>query len=377
LEHHERKGHTVPSRPHQITSTTCLPASAGSELPLHGYNAPAITGTPRPWRHVRPKLGRRALGLGCAAVAVGAVLPAQAVQAAPTPASAPVVNTSANWSFTTVDNPADLTFNQLLGINDFGVIAGYYGSGSPAATHPNKGYRLMPYTNMAYVTENYPASQQTQVTAINDWGNTVGFYANTAGANYGFIDEDGVLTSVSNPETTSSPAVNQLLGLNNNGIAVGFYNDSKGNAHAYEWNRKTGHFTAIDPFGSSSATATTINDHATVAGFYAEANGNTAGFIMNGKTWQTVEFPGSTNTQIFGINNSGTVVGMYAGAHKSTHGFIYRNATYRTIDDPNGVGNTVVNGLNNQGAIVGFYTDAKGNTDGFVANVKVAGVPTA
>jgi hypothetical protein len=354
-----------------------LPASAGPDLTADGYSAPAITSTPRPSLHVRPRLGRRALGLGCAAVAVGAVLPAQAVQAAPTPASAPVANTSANWSFTTVDNPADLTFNQLLGINDFGVIAGYYGSGAPAATHPNKGYRLMPYTGMAYVKENYPASQQTQVTAINDWGNTVGFYANQAGTNHGFLDEDGVLTSASDPNTTSNPPVNQLLGLNNNGIAVGFYNDAKGNAHAYEWNRKTGRFTAIDPFGSSSATATGINDHGTVAGFYAEANGNTAGFIMTGKSSHTVEFPGSTNTQIFGLNNSGTVVGMYVGAHKSTHGFIYSNATYRTIDDPNGIGNTVVNGLNNEGAIVGFYTDAKGNTDGFVANVKVAGVPTA
>ncbi len=45
------------------------------------------------------------------------------------------------YSFRTVDNNADLTFNQLLGINDAGVIAGYFGSG--AQGHPNMGYLLV------------------------------------------------------------------------------------------------------------------------------------------------------------------------------------------------------------------------------------------
>jgi probable HAF family extracellular repeat protein len=308
----------------------------------------------------------------------GAVLPAQVAVAAPVQSAGltAAINASANYSFTALDNPADLTFNQPLGINDFGVIAGYFGSGTPAATHPNKGYRVAPYSGASFTNENYPGSQQTQVTAINDWGNTVGFYANAAGANFGFLDEDGVITSVSDPYTTSKSAVNQLLGFNNDGVAVGFYNDAKGNPHAYKWDRKTRAFTAIDPFGSPSATATGINDHGTVAGFYAEANGNTAGFILKGTNDTSIEFPGSTVTQIFGINNQGTVVGMYTDDHKQTHGFTYSAGAYKTIDDPNGIGSTVVNGLNNLGTVVGFYTDAKGNTDGFVANPKVAGVPT-
>jgi len=45
-------------------------------------------------------------------------------------------------SFRTVDNAADLTFNQLLGVNNEGVIAGYFGSG--AQGHPNMGYQLTP-----------------------------------------------------------------------------------------------------------------------------------------------------------------------------------------------------------------------------------------
>lgn len=73
------------------------------------------------------------------------------------------------------DDQADPTFKQLLGINNDGVIAGYFGSGMPAGTHPNKGYTLdLPYGQGNYVNENFPGSRQTQVTGINDKGTTVG-----------------------------------------------------------------------------------------------------------------------------------------------------------------------------------------------------------
>ncbi len=65
-----------------------------------------------------------------------------------------VANQRTTYSFRTVDNPADLTFNQLLGINSQGVIAGYFGSG--AQGHPNKGY-LLPRPYAQYINENFPA----------------------------------------------------------------------------------------------------------------------------------------------------------------------------------------------------------------------------
>ncbi|MGH9104907.1 MAG: hypothetical protein ACRDZX_03540 [Acidimicrobiales bacterium] len=324
----------------------------------------------------------RATALSFALLSMGAFLPAQAALAAPAghPATRgqadAVTNVSASYNFTTLDDHADATFNQLLGVNDFGVIAGYFGSGSPAATHPNKGYRVEPYSGATFVSENYPGSQQTQVTAINDWGNTVGFYATPGGANYGFLDESGVMSKVADPMTSSNPPVNQLLGLNNEGQAVGFYNDAKGNSHAYIWDRHSKEFTPVTPPGATSATATAINDHGAVAGFFTQADGDTAGFIGQRGHWKVVQFPGSKNTQIFGLNDQGKAVGTYAAAHNQTHGFIYSNGASTTLDDPNGVGSTVVNGLNNIGTVVGFYTDAKGDTDGFVASAHVVGIPT-
>ena len=103
---------------------------------------------------------------------------AAAVSAGPTPA---LPTESAHYSFLTLGDDKDPTFNQLLGINDFGEIAGYFGSGSPATVHPNKGYTVAPYSANTFTNENFTGSQQTQVTAINDWGNTVGFYALPSG----------------------------------------------------------------------------------------------------------------------------------------------------------------------------------------------------
>src|SRR3984957_2153048 len=60
-----------------------------------------------------------------------------------------------HYSFRTLNNANDPTFNQLLGINDSGIIAGYFGSGAPG--HPNKGYTLLPgYHQSDYRNQNYP-----------------------------------------------------------------------------------------------------------------------------------------------------------------------------------------------------------------------------
>ena len=181
--------------------------------------------------------------------ALGLALPqaAGAAQAARETATSPSVT---SFSFRTLDDHKDKTFNQLLSINDNGTIAGYFGIGTPAATHPNKGYVLhAPYGQNNYTNENFPGSQQTQVTGINLSGTTCGFYADPAGDNFGFVLKNGVWTAVIDPHTTGT--TNQLLGLNNNGMAVGFYTDSKGHAHGYEFNFHTDTFSAINIPGAS------------------------------------------------------------------------------------------------------------------------------
>ena len=112
-----------------------------------------------------------AAAMGAIAVAGATLATAGAAAAQAAPATPAAHQTS--YRITTLDNANDLTFNQLLGINNHGVIAGYFGSG--AQNHPNKGYLLFPpYGQGNYVNENFPGSVQTQVTGLNDRGVTVG-----------------------------------------------------------------------------------------------------------------------------------------------------------------------------------------------------------
>lgn len=287
--------------------------------------------------------------------------------------ASPLQTPQINYSFETLDNQADPTFNQLLGINNNGEIAGYFGSG--AAGHPNKGYTLVaPYGQGNYTNENFPGSVQTQVTALNNKGYTAGFWVDGAGNNFGFIQWHGVFTSYKNPHTGTG-TVNQLLGLNDKGIAVGFYTDGNGVNHAYQLDQNTGKFSNIVPPGGSNATATGINDNGDVVGFLTASNGSIVGFLKKGSSYTEFDFPNSTVTNPFGVNQTDQIVGSYVDSANQMHGFILSNpltqAHWRSLDDPNGVGTTTINGINDDSDVVGFYVDQAGNTDGFIATSSV------
>jgi hypothetical protein len=154
-----------------------------------------------------------------------------------------------SFKFQNITNANDPTFNQELGINNAGVIAGYFGSG--AAGHPNKGYTVVRSynTQLDFTNENFPGSKQTQAIGINNTGfdlrvfrgTTVGFWsdmnnANLINNNFGFVNiggQNGTFINVNNPNTGTINGVktNQLLGVNDFNIAVGLYVDTAGATH--------------------------------------------------------------------------------------------------------------------------------------------------
>jgi hypothetical protein len=295
----------------------------------------------------------------------------------------PAQASTTGYHFSTLDNQRDVTFNQLLGINNEGVIAGYFGSG--AQGHPNKGYLLFwPYGQGNYSNENFPGSTQTQVTGLNDKGVTVGFWstqnnANMTNNNFGFYSVGGRYYNVNFPTgDNASPQVDQLLGVNDHDVAVGFYTNAQGNNRGYEYNIRTHQFTRVlvpgAPAGEAgpSLTATAINNYGDVAGFYAESSSLTDAFLMlHDGQFITLAVPGASMTQAFGVNDHDEVVGAYTvgtGSNAVTHGFTWRPGYgFRTVDDPHGIGTTTINGVNDAGDLVGFYTDSAGNTDGMLA----------
>jgi uncharacterized membrane protein len=216
------------------------------------------------------------------------------------------------------------------------------------------------------------------VTGLNNTGNTVGFWANAAGANFGFYTSGVHFHEVNFPDVpNSSPQMDQLLGINNKGIAVGFYENKAGNDRGFEYNINTHKFTRVLIPGASqglngpSLTAAAINNNGEVAGYYVTQNGTTDAFVRTAHTFTTLFFPGASMTQALGINDSGEVVGDYTVGTSSTapmHGFVWTRAHgFEEVNDPHGVNTTTINGLNDKGELVGFYVDSAGNTDGFLA----------
>ncbi len=302
-----------------------------------------------------------------AALSAGAI----ATSAAATPYST-VLDASGNYTFKTLDNSSDPTFNQLLGINGNGLIAGYFGSGLKG--HPNRGYLLSNDGSGSYTNENVPGAAQTQVTGLDNVGITVGFWANQKGANFGFYSTGPHhFKTIDYPTSKpASPPVDQLLGVNDSGIAVGFYSDSAGNAHGYTYNIVKKRFGKVNISGATSVTATAINNGDDIAGFETATSGATVGFVqLRGGKVITLRVPGGSQTQAFGINDGDVVVGSYTvgtGSSATVHGFIWAPGFgYATVDDPDGVGTTTLNGINDHGRIVGFYVDGSNNTDGLLA----------
>ncbi len=282
-----------------------------------------------------------------------------------------------HWVFNKIDNQNDPTFNQLLGINDRGQIAGYFGSG--AAGHPNKGYLLV-HRDSLFVNENVPTAVQTQVVGLNNTGVTVGFWSsqNTASQtnnNFGFYTWHGRFFNVNFPTASNAnPPVNQLLGVNDHDVAVGFYNDAQGNAHGYAYSIPRHRFARVRVPHATSVTASGINNRGDIAGFYTGPRGGVHAFLRerNGRLVR-LTVPGAAATMAFGINNHREVVGTYtvgSGDAAKTFGFVWApwHHGFATINPRQGSGTTTLNGINNAGDLVGFYTDAAGNTDGLLVS---------
>jgi hypothetical protein len=318
---------------------------------------------------------RNAKRVAAATIASGLLTAGAVALAGAASASTLSAHSNGHYSFQTIDNPKDLTFNQLLGINDEHQIVGYFGSGM--AGHPNKGYVIPPFSH-SFVDENFPGSVQTQVTGENNRGITVGFWSNTnmgvgMDANFGWVDVDGHFKTADYPASSpASPAVDQLLGVNDSDIAVGFYTDANNVNHGYEYNiyRNT-YSTVVDPQNpGASLQSTAINDRGDIAG-----NVGSDGFLLTrGGKFITLSAPGASSTMALGVNNFDEVVGVFVPSSNANalEGFTWTpQHGFTIVNDPHGVndGNltTTINGVNDFGQVVGFYVDANGNTDGFLA----------
>jgi hypothetical protein len=341
-------------------------------------------------------LGRpRTVGIAVAALAAcGAALAATPAQAG---YSFEIINDPNDKPFPPPPATGGVTFTNLMGITSNGdTIPGFYGSGQ--AGDPNTGFVLtLPSKTFTSSNATFPGlvppfnAAQTQMTAINGNGTTFTGYTyptNTGVATdfqFGFYEQGGLFHMVNNPATpncgtTPNPCdmnvitENQLIGVNNANLAVGFYNDIHGDSHGYTYNIPTNTFSPDILFpGAVSTVTAAINNSDEIAGFFTDSSGVIHGFIDKSNMFTPVDPPGSVETELLGINDNGLAVGFYCVSSGcpagSMHGLLFNilTDTFTTIN-PFGFATTTLNGINDRNQIVGFFVDANGNTDGLLAN---------
>jgi hypothetical protein len=182
-----------------------------------------------------------------------------------------------------------------FGINDGGTIVGQYvtGNATPGFIQEN---------DNTVITINAPTGPNTVFAqGINNHGLVVAYYLGTDGQDHGFMAnekdaQNGVLTGTAIADPTIPSSVkgepgatfmfSQILAVNDQGIAVGYYGDSTMSQHGFLYNTKTGAYTFLDDpseaFNNSGVEVTQITgitNSGEITGFYSDANGVFHGFV--------------------------------------------------------------------------------------------------
>jgi hypothetical protein len=237
--------------------------------------------------------------------------------------------TSTNVNLLNINNSTTAMAN---GINSAGVVVGTDGNNNAFFMNGNTLVTFIPNGGVSAIAF-----------GINDHGLIAGQYTTIADTSPGFVLNGNTVTTINAP---SGPDVVNAQGINNSGLVVGFYFGTDGNDHGFKFNlgsavNNVGTGTAIaDPVipsvnGEPGATFVFsqilgINDKGIAVGYYGDSTLSQHGFLYNTNTG-TYTFLDDPNegfdngvevTQITGINNAGEITGFYTDANGVAHGFV-------------------------------------------------------
>jgi hypothetical protein len=205
-----------------------------------------------------------------------------------------------------------------LGINDAGQIVGYF---------EHQGQTLW------YGVISNPGSTPSYI--IVDVGNTIGATNATTYSDH----LSGIRETV-------------LTGINNHGIAVGYYEvDQSQTLHAFIFNSNDGAFTLLPDLGGNLTVATGINDQGIVVGYSGVTDA--IGEDINGDA----AVPPSDKSFVYAYNDT-TDTGQYLTTNFSTPDF--HSSSSSGIE---------LMGINNNGQVVGDYTTSGPTFQPFVASL--------
>jgi len=153
--------------------------------------------------------------------------------------------------------------------------------------------------------------------------------------------------------------------INDNGRIVGVAILPNGTIKGYLLSGRS--FKDIVYPGAKASAAYGINKSGLIVGIHCDdVNCNVFhGFSLQGQTFTSLDFPGGVNTNPSSVNNAGDIVGYYQTSDFALHGFMLHQGVYTSIDVP-GANETIAFGINNQGVIAGGYGTPDGSGHGFI-----------
>jgi hypothetical protein len=255
------------------------------------------------------------------------------------------------------------------GVNNAGVIAGdYVDSKSVQHAMILAGTKLTTVNNKTCQTTG-AVTGSIAFYAINSANTAVGWCINTkTSLDESFTYSKGKFTAVNFPKSDGT----QATGINDKGDVVGLYLDTAGAEHGFV--KRGTKYTSIDVKGDTSADAYGINNAGDITVFAINSSGDYDSFIYNGKTFKKVGYPsaGPLGSVAHAVNNKGDVDGTYYDSAGDVHGWLLHGGKYYSLDDPNGCKcDTRDDGINDKLEMVGRYSTTLGGASiGFKITTK-------
>ena len=213
------------------------------------------------------------------------------------------------------------------------------------------------YSNSAFTYFDYPGQSITVPTGINDSNLIVGYDTNPgSGTVTGFLYDGASFTTVKDGINSATFA----LGIDNASDLVG----GAGTIYTTKgFEMRNGRFKNLNvPGVYTYVRGTKVNNFGTIVGWT-----DVDGFMCRNNSCKIIDYPGASQTALWGINDKGVVVGWYSTSGCAGCAFALKNGRFLSFSFP-GAAFTSAGGINNSGQIVGAYTFDYNAWHGFVTN---------
>jgi hypothetical protein len=204
---------------------------------------------------------------------------------------------------------------------------------------------------------------------VNSAGTAVGWCINSKTLlAEGLVYSGGKITVINYPKSNGT----ELSGINDQGEIVGLYLDSTNASHGFSLTGKK--FASIDVKGHTNTVAWGVDNAGQITVYATNSAGDYDSYLLTGTKLKNIDNPkakGGLGTIVHTPSpSSGDIDGTYYASTGDERGWLLHGGKYYDVADPNGPKVSRADGLNDKLEIVGRYTSSSGATFGFKVTTK-------